>query len=146
MGYAFVITCHRGYPTENRPKISLLSGSIFCSEGFLLMCFSPKNATVNTIRCSSILETFRRAIQNKRHGILNAGAVLIHDNGHLHTMNDTKIYCRSFSSSDFHLLKHLKKFMSGYHFPIDQRSATCVTRAACGSSGVKLLSSSVRKR
>jgi histone-lysine N-methyltransferase SETMAR len=70
------------------------------------------------------MQKLRRAIQNKRRGMLSAGIVFLHDNARPHTARLTANLLQEFSwevfnhppyspdlaQSDFHLFLHLKKF------------------------------------
>ncbi|GFX59316.1 histone-lysine N-methyltransferase SETMAR [Trichonephila clavipes] len=72
----------------------------------------------------------RRAIQNKRHGLLTSGVLLLHDNARPHSAINTQNLIRSFgwelidhppyspdlAPSDFHLFRHLKEFLGGKRF------------------------------
>ncbi|KAJ4429305.1 hypothetical protein ANN_26309 [Periplaneta americana] len=72
------------------------------------------------------LRKLRRAIQNKRRGMLTAGVVLLHDNARPHTARRTTAVLTEFgwelfdhppcspdlAPSDFHVFLHLKKFLS----------------------------------
>ncbi|GFY17488.1 uncharacterized protein TNCV_3518431 [Trichonephila clavipes] len=52
-------------------------------KGILLVDFHPRGETVNVDHYCESLRKLRRAIQNKRRGMLNAGVVL--DNARPHT-------------------------------------------------------------
>jgi histone-lysine N-methyltransferase SETMAR len=67
----------------------------------------------------------------KRRGMLTRGVVLLHDNARPHTAAQTQALIMSFgweqmnhspdlAPSDFHLFLHLKKFLAGQHFNIDE--------------------------
>ena len=80
------------------------------------------------------LQKLRRAIQNKRHGMLSRGVVMIHDNTRLHTAAATQNLITTFgweqfdhppyspdlAPSDFHLFLHLKSFLAGRRFHDDE--------------------------
>ncbi|GFY33202.1 uncharacterized protein TNCV_1240531 [Trichonephila clavipes] len=53
-------------------------------KGILLIDFLPRVETVNVDRYCETLQKLRRAIQNKRRGMLNAGVVLLRDNARPH--------------------------------------------------------------
>lgn len=113
------------------------------TKGILLIDFLPRGETVNADRYYETLRKLRRAIQNKRRGILRAGVVLIHDNARPHTARHTTTVLQQFgwelfdhppyspdlAPSYFHLFLHLKKFLSsGQHFHYDEELKTNVTR------------------
>ncbi|KAJ4429991.1 hypothetical protein ANN_22195 [Periplaneta americana] len=112
-------------------------------KGILLIDFLPRGETVNADRYCETLRKLRRAIQNKRRGMLTAGVVLLHDNARPHTARRTAavltefgwelfhylLYSPDLAPSDFHVFLHLKKFLSsGEHFRNDEELKTSVTR------------------
>ncbi|GFV73509.1 histone-lysine N-methyltransferase SETMAR [Trichonephila clavipes] len=58
-------------------------------KGILLIDFLLRGETVNVDRYYETLRKSRRAIQNKRCGMLNAGVVLLRDNARSHTARRT---------------------------------------------------------
>jgi hypothetical protein len=75
-----------------------------------------------------------RAIQNKQHGILSQGVVMLHDNGHPHIAATMQNLIASFgweqfnhspygadlAPSDFHVFLHLKTFLGGWQSHDDE--------------------------
>ncbi|GBL94845.1 hypothetical protein AVEN_197526-1 [Araneus ventricosus] len=56
-------------------------GTIFWDrKGVLLEDFMPKVATINANRYCETQRKLRRAIRNRRQGMLSGGIVLLHDN------------------------------------------------------------------
>ncbi|KAJ4430938.1 hypothetical protein ANN_19531 [Periplaneta americana] len=119
--------------------------STCCSKkkGILLIDFLPRGEKVNADRYCETLRKLRRAIQNKRRGMLTAGVVLLHDNARPHTARRTAAvltefgwelfdhppYSPDLAPSDFHVFLHLKKFLSsGERFGNDEELKTSVTR------------------
>ncbi|KAJ4425610.1 hypothetical protein ANN_27806 [Periplaneta americana] len=96
--------------------------------------FMPKGTTINANRYCETLRKLRRAIQNKRRGMLSRGVVLLHDNARPHTAASTRElldhfgweifdhppYSPDLAPSDFHLLTKLKDFLGGTHFGSDE--------------------------
>ncbi|GFS57054.1 mariner Mos1 transposase [Trichonephila clavipes] len=112
-------------------------------KDILLIDFLPRRETVNADRYYETLRKLRRAIQNKRRGMLNAGVVFPHDNAHPHTARrraavltgfgwelfDHPSFCPDLASRDFHVFLHLKKYLfSGECFGNDEELKTSVTR------------------
>ncbi|GFU53286.1 mariner Mos1 transposase [Trichonephila clavipes] len=92
--------------------------SIFWDRKGVLLCeFMPRGTTINADRYCEILNKLRRAIQNKRRGILTKGVRFHHDNARPHTANRTTAlverfgwemvshppYSPDLAPSDFHL-------------------------------------------
>ncbi|KAJ4451520.1 hypothetical protein ANN_02984 [Periplaneta americana] len=99
--------------------------------------------TVNADRYCERLLKLRRAIKNKKLGMLTAGVVLLHDNARPHMARRTAAvltefgwelfdyppYSPDLAPSDFHVFLHLKKFLSsGERFGNDEELKTSVTR------------------
>jgi hypothetical protein len=63
-----------------------LMATVFCDRKGVLMVEVMQQGTTETseVYCE-ILNKLHRTIQNKRHGMLTSGVVLIHDNVCLHT-------------------------------------------------------------
>ncbi|KAJ4435135.1 hypothetical protein ANN_23711 [Periplaneta americana] len=112
-------------------------------KGILLIDFLPRGETVNADRYCETLRKLRRAIQNKRRGMLTAGVVLLQDNDRPHTARRTAAVFKEFgwelfhhppyspdlAPNDFHVFLHLKKFQSsGERFGNDEELKTSVTR------------------
>jgi len=110
-------------------------------KGFLLVDFLPQGSTINAGVYCDTLKKLRRAIQNKRSGILSRGVVMIHDNARPHTAVATQNLIPTFgweqfdhlpynpdlAPSDFHLFLHLKSFLAGRRFHDDNEVKEAVT-------------------
>lgn len=83
--------------------------------------------TVKTECYCKTLQDLLGAINNKRCGVLSSDVVQIHNNVRSHMAITTKICCRNIAARDFYLFLHLKKFLSGCHFPTQQGVQTTVT-------------------
>ncbi|GFW25318.1 histone-lysine N-methyltransferase SETMAR [Trichonephila clavipes] len=99
-------------------------------HGVLLVEFMQQGTTINAAAYCATLTKLRRAIQNKRRGLLTSGVVLLHDNASPHSAINTQNLIRSFgweqidhppytpvmAQSDFHLFRYLKEFLGGKRF------------------------------
>ncbi|KAJ4437856.1 hypothetical protein ANN_13795 [Periplaneta americana] len=139
---------HSGSPVRTKFKQTLSVRKVMCTvfwdrKGILLIDFLPRGETVNADRYCETLRKLRRAIQNKRRGMLTAGVVLLHDNARPHKARRTASvltefgwelfdyppYSPDLAPSDFHVFLHLKKFLSsGERFGNDEELKTSVTR------------------
>ena len=139
---------HSGSPVKKKFKQTLSVQKVMCTvfwdrKGILLIDFLPRGETVNADHYCETLRKLRRAIQNKRRGMLTAGVVLLHDNARPHTARRTAAvltefgwelfdhppYSPDLAPSDFHVFLHLKKFLSyGERFGNDEELKTSVTR------------------
>ncbi|GFV93809.1 mariner Mos1 transposase [Trichonephila clavipes] len=109
-------------------------------KGVLLVDFLTRGDTINAAAYYATLQKLRRAIQNKRRGMLSAGVVLLHDNARPHTENRTQDLITSFgweqldhppynpdlASNDYHLFMHLKKHLVGQCHSHDDEVKTTV--------------------
>ena len=64
--------------------------------GVVLVEFLPQGTTINSAVCCETLKQLRRAIQNKRCGMLSATILLLHDNGRPHSAAQTEDLITSF--------------------------------------------------
>ncbi|GFU69757.1 histone-lysine N-methyltransferase SETMAR [Trichonephila clavipes] len=139
---------HRGSPVRTKFKQTLLVRKVMSTmfwdrKGILLIDFLPRGETVNADRYCETLRKLRRAIQNKRSGMLTAGVVLLHDNARPHMARRTTAVLTEFgwelfhhplfspdlAPYDFHVFFHLKKFLfSSERFGNDKELNTSVTR------------------
>ncbi|KAJ4438533.1 hypothetical protein ANN_14478 [Periplaneta americana] len=139
---------HSGSPVRTKFKHTLSVRKVMCTvfwdrKGILLIDFLPRGETVNADRYCETLRKLRRAIQNKRCGMLTAGVVLLHDNARPHTARRTTAvltefcwelldhppYSPDLTPSDLHVFLHLKKFLSsGERFGNDEELKISVTR------------------
>ncbi|GBL87308.1 Histone-lysine N-methyltransferase SETMAR [Araneus ventricosus] len=109
-------------------------------KGVLLVEFMPRGTTITAASYSETLQRLRRAIQNKRRGMLSSGIVLLHDNARPHTAVATTILLQRFgwevfdhppyspdlAPSDFHLFAHMKYWLGGQIFATDNELQTSV--------------------
>ncbi|GFW56834.1 histone-lysine N-methyltransferase SETMAR [Trichonephila clavipes] len=89
-----------------------------------------QGTTINAAAYCATLTKLRRAIQNKRRGLLTSGVLLLYDNARPHSAINTQNLIRSFgweqidhplyspdlAPSDFHLFRNLKEFLGGKRF------------------------------
>ncbi|GFX78025.1 mariner Mos1 transposase [Trichonephila clavipes] len=113
---------HPSSPRAKKFKQILSAGKIMASifwdrKGVLLCEFMPRGTTINADRYCETLNKLRRAIQNKRRGMLTKGVRFHHDNARPHTANRTTAlverfgwemvshppYSPDLAPSDFHL-------------------------------------------
>ncbi|XP_023228571.1 histone-lysine N-methyltransferase SETMAR-like [Centruroides sculpturatus] len=123
---------HSSSPRKVKFKQTISAQKIMCTVfwdryGVLLVDFLPHRETINSAAYCETLKKLRRAIQNKRRGLLSKGVVLLHDNARPHTANQTQDLITSFgweqldhppyspdlAPSDYHLFLHLKKHLAG---------------------------------
>ncbi|GBL96459.1 Histone-lysine N-methyltransferase SETMAR [Araneus ventricosus] len=100
-----------------------------------------RRTTINAVAYGQTPRKLRRAIQNKRRGMLTEGILLLHDNARPHTAAQTRALLDSFgwevldpppyspdlATSDFHLFRHLKHHLGGNHYNDDEDVETAVT-------------------
>ncbi|GFU92975.1 uncharacterized protein TNCV_2081211 [Trichonephila clavipes] len=83
---------YSGSPVRTKLKQMLsvrkVGRTVFWDRKGILLIFFPRGETVNVNRYCETLWKFRRAVQNKRRGMLNAG-VLLRDNARPHTARRT---------------------------------------------------------
>ena len=108
--------------------------------GVLLLDYHPNGQTINAQVYCDTLQRLRRAIQNKRQGLLSSGVVLLHNNARLHMAWQTTALLQQFrwdtmdhppyspdlAPSDYHLFLHMKRFLSGKQFHSDAEVKTTV--------------------
>jgi histone-lysine N-methyltransferase SETMAR len=121
---------HTGSPKTKKFKQTFSTRKIMCTifwdrQGVLLVEFLPQGTTINSAVYCETLKKLRRAIQNKRHGMLSATILLLHDNARPHSAAQTQDLITSFkweqmdhppyspdlAPSDYHLFLHLKKLL-----------------------------------
>ena len=102
-------------------------------QGVLLVEFLPQGITINSAVYCEMLKKLRRAIQNKRRGMLSATILLLQDNAQPHSAAQIQDLITSFkweqmdhhpygpdlAPSDYHLFLHLKKFLGSKRFDDD---------------------------
>lgn len=136
---------HTGSPKKQKFKTTMSAQKIMCTvfwdrKGVLLTEFLPKGETINAARYCETLTKLRRAIQNKRRGMLSKGIVLLHDNARPHTAGISQAMIRQFgweqfdhppyspdlAPSDYHLFLHLKGELGGTRFGSDEEVKNAV--------------------
>lgn len=124
-----------GSPRVKKFKLTPSTKKFMCTvfwdwRGILLVDFMDHGATINAAGYCETLRKLRRAIQNKRRGLLSKGVLLLHDNARPHTAHLTQQLLDSFgwevvahppyspdlAPSDYHLFLELKKFLAGQRF------------------------------
>uniref|UniRef100_A0A1B6JMV6 Tc1-like transposase DDE domain-containing protein n=1 Tax=Homalodisca liturata TaxID=320908 RepID=A0A1B6JMV6_9HEMI len=131
---------HSNSPTKNRkekPNLNtrkLMATVFWDRKGLIHVEFMPRGETINSEAYIETLHRLRRAIQNKRRGMLSSKVVLIHDNARPHCSARTKAELNSFkwqifghppyspdlAPSDYHLFPKLKVFLGGKNFLGDE--------------------------
>lgn len=129
---------HTHSPKTKKFKTLISAKKIMASvfwdrRGVLLVDFMPQGKTVTADAYCETLRRLRRAIQNKRRGMLTRGICLLHDNARPHTARVTSALLGSWkwdvldhpphspdlAPSDFHLFLHLKQYLAGKKFDDD---------------------------
>jgi hypothetical protein len=84
--------------------------------------FLPQGSTVNAGVYCNTLKKLRRAIQNKRCGMLRRGVVMLYDNARSHAAAPMQDLIATFglARSDFHVFLHQKTFLGGRWFHDDE--------------------------
>ncbi|XP_011049295.1 PREDICTED: histone-lysine N-methyltransferase SETMAR-like [Acromyrmex echinatior] len=137
---------HTYSPTAKKFKVvksvkKIMVSLFWDQKGILLIDFLPQGATINAERYCETLKKLRRAIQNKRRGMLTAGVSLLHDNARPHVAASTTALLNQFSwdvlthppyspdlaPSDYHLFTKLKESLAGKRFQSDEEVQTAVT-------------------
>lgn len=130
---------HTSSPKPRKFKQTLSAGKIMASvfwdrKGILLCEFMPRGTTINADRYCETLKRLRRAIQNKRRGMLTKGVRFHQDNARPHTARVTNALLQQFgwenvlhppyspdvAPSDFHLFPEMKKTLGGTQFKNDE--------------------------
>jgi hypothetical protein len=106
--------------------------SVFWDRKLILLVDSmPPCPTINAAAYRDTLTRFRRAIQNKRRGMLSRGLCLLHDNARPHSAHITIALLEKSKWDildhpphrpelrDFQLFLHLKKHLAGKNFDDD---------------------------
>lgn len=110
-------------------------------KGVLLVDFMEQGTTINKETYCETLRRLRRAIQNKRRGMLSSGVILIHDNARPHSANVTKQLLQQFkwevfdhppyspdlAPSDYHLFREMKAWLGGQRFANNDELQNAVT-------------------
>ncbi|XP_067123351.1 histone-lysine N-methyltransferase SETMAR-like [Centruroides vittatus] len=135
---------HTSSPTKVKAKQTISVRKIMATvfwdrKGILLVDFMPRGTTINSDTYCVTLRKLRRAIQNKRRGLLSSGVMLLHDNARPHSAQtqglissfgweqlDHPPYSPDLAPSDFHLFRYLKEFLGGQQFNDDEEVKTAV--------------------
>ncbi|GBM62038.1 Histone-lysine N-methyltransferase SETMAR [Araneus ventricosus] len=123
-------------------------------QGILLVEFLPRGETINAVRYCERLRKLRRAIQNKKRGMLSQGNVLLHDNARPHSAGVTQNLIQQFgweqfdhppyspalSPSDYHLFLflNLKRDFGGRSFDSDDNAKNGFQQLAVFTDGIFL--------
>jgi histone-lysine N-methyltransferase SETMAR len=75
----------------------LMATVFYARKGVLMVEFMQQGATITSQVYCEILKKVRRAIQNKRRGMLTSGVVLVHDNARPHTAACTRTLLEHFN-------------------------------------------------
>ncbi|UYV64643.1 hypothetical protein LAZ67_3001454 [Cordylochernes scorpioides] len=129
---------HISSPKPLKFKQTLSAGKLMATvfwdrKGLLLCDFMRLGTTIISDRYCKTLKQLRRAIQNKRRGMLTKGVRFHHDNARPHTARQTTALIEEFewelvshppyspdvAPSDFHFFPELKKNLGGTQFQDD---------------------------
>ncbi|GBM24878.1 hypothetical protein AVEN_221690-1 [Araneus ventricosus] len=100
---------HTGSPTRLRKARQTLSArklmvTVFWdAQEILLIEFMTRRTTINSEVYCRTLKKLKRAIQNKRRGLLSSGVVLLHDNSRPHTAVRTGEVCSNSNGMCFNI-------------------------------------------
>ena len=111
-------------------------------RGILLVDFMAHGTTINADRYCETLKKLRRAIQNRRRGMLTKGVCLLHNNARPHVARQTVAlldqfgwdiithppYSPDLAPCDYHLFPKLKEHLSGRRFSDDDKVKVAVQR------------------
>jgi [histone H3]-lysine36 N-dimethyltransferase SETMAR len=126
---------------KQAPSVKKIMATVFWDKkGVLFIDFLERGKTINANAYCDTLIKLRRAIQNKRRGLLSTGIVLLHDNARPHTADrtvqllqkfhweifDHAPYSPNLAPSDYHLFMHLKKWLASQRFETDDELQTGV--------------------
>lgn len=127
---------------KQAPSVRKMMATVFWDQkGVLLVEFLERGATINADMYCKTLMKLRRAIQNKRRGMLSSGIVFLHDNARPHTARSTvhliekfgwdvfdhPPYSPDLAPSDYHLFLLLKQWLQSQRFENDDELMTGVT-------------------
>lgn len=124
-------------PRKEKPNLNtrkLMATVFWDRKGLIHVEFMPRGVTINSEAYCETIQRLRRAIQNKRRGMLSAKVVLIHDNARPHASARTQRelqslkweifghppYSPDLAPSDFHLFPKLKECLGGKQFANDE--------------------------
>ncbi|XP_015438009.1 PREDICTED: histone-lysine N-methyltransferase SETMAR-like [Dufourea novaeangliae] len=119
---------------KQSPSAGKVMVTVFWDEkGVLLVDFMPSGTTINADRYCETLKKLRRAIQNRRRGMLSKGVSILYDNARPHVACTTVALLQQFgwemithppyspdlAPSDYHLFPKLKEHLTGTRFSND---------------------------
>ncbi|UYV69465.1 hypothetical protein LAZ67_6003692 [Cordylochernes scorpioides] len=129
---------HTSSPKPLKFKQTLSAGKLIAivfrgRKGLLVCDFMRRGTTINSDRYCKTLKQIRRAIQNKRRGMLTKRVRFHHDNARQHTAHQTTALIEEFewelvshppyspdvAPSDFYFFPELKKNLGGTQFQDD---------------------------
>ena len=92
---------HTTSPVKVKAKQTISTRKVMATvfwdrHGVLLVEFMQQGTTINAATYCATLTKLRRAIQNKRRGLLTSGVLLLHDNARPHSAIQTQNLIRSF--------------------------------------------------
>uniref|UniRef100_A0A1B6ITX5 Tc1-like transposase DDE domain-containing protein n=1 Tax=Homalodisca liturata TaxID=320908 RepID=A0A1B6ITX5_9HEMI len=130
------VKCRQTFSTRK-----LMATVFWDKKGIILVEFMERGTTINAAVYSDTLKKLRRAIQNRRRGMLTSGIVLLHDNARPHTAARTQDLLNSFgwnifehppyspdlAPSDFHLFPNMKKWLGSQRFTDDEELKNSVS-------------------
>lgn len=130
---------HPSSPKPRKFKQTQSAGKVMATvfwdrKGVLLVDFMPAGTTINADRYCETLKKLRRAIQNRRRGMLSKGVSILHDNARPHVARQTVALLQNFgwniithppyspdlAPSDYHLFPKLKEHLAGRRFCSDE--------------------------
>lgn len=130
-------------PKKVRQTLStrkLMATVFWDAKGILLVDFMERGTTITSAVYCETLNRLRRAIQNKRRGLLTRGVVFVHDNARPHTARRTNEllakfkwdvfdhppYSPDLAPSDFHLFPNMKRWLASQRFANDEELQNAV--------------------
>ncbi|GBO06860.1 hypothetical protein AVEN_53044-1 [Araneus ventricosus] len=76
-------------------QLKILASVFWDRHGVLLVDFMQRGTTINAVAYGQTLRKLRRAIQNKRRGMLTEGILLLHENARPHTAAQIQAFLHS---------------------------------------------------
>jgi len=138
---------HSSSPKPRKFKRTQSAGKVMATvfwdrKGVLLVDFMAHGTTINADRYCETLKKLRRAIQNRRRGMLTKGVCLLHDNARPHVARQTVAlldqfgwdiithppYSPDLAPCDYHLFPKLKEHLAGRRFSDDDEVKVAVQR------------------
>lgn len=129
---------HPTSPRRRKFKQTQSTGKIMATvfwdrKGVLLIDFMPTGTTINADAYCETLKKLKRAIQDRRRGMLTKGVSILHDNARPHVARATADLLNQFgwdiithppyspdlAPCDYHLFTHLKEHLGGMRFDDD---------------------------